>query len=846
MKKRISIIFLIFAIACQPVSKIGTPVPSAPPLTPTEAIETAVITLPVSTPTVTPRLPTATATLQSLPPFTIDFTKPFAPETTLNHWTEAPYGGEEITLPVNLSKTANQPVISGLTTLERNFLSQNGFVVINSQEAQFGDIREEVANEEGQPYYLTVDAAYHALHLQFDELLKALEREQFSAMVKDITSATLDEVLSYLPQVKGTSLENEVLMSAAYLSVGMKLLDPDAAIDTAVTDITSQQIVQIMSYAGRDKSVLFTKFGSEFEDDYGAYRPVGHYAGDPPLEQYFRAMTWYGRVNFRLIDGSRVPVIVTNALRHARINGEVASDMWALLHRALTFMIGPSDDSGPLEYSALMDQIYGNLATVMNLTDEATWAKFQEVGKTELPAPKINSTFVNFIAELPNEKGWRFMGQRFTMDEYIIQNLIYDSVEETADHERRGIPTGADVMGVLGSASGREATITLGATKFPNFLDQFNMLQQAAAAQPESEWLGCSYCAWLYSFFPVVAPKGQAFPAYMRTNAWGYKDLNAALGSWAELKHDTILYTKMAEGAGGGGLPSSPKAPSYVEPNPEAFLRMAFVAGSLANGLSGIMQQYPGTGGSPGLTTDWLLYGMNDLSDRLAKIGQMAADELAGIPLPEEDRGLITECLGMIECMNRKTAYNRPESEMPRMPIVAAVSGYKDEVLEAATGYVDRIYVIIPLENRWEIAQGGVYSYYEFNQPRSARLTDEQWRNRLDSGNAPSMPQWASEFLVPGGNPVSADLILFRIGDVYMVTPAGDHLYLYENSSTGSNVLAELRKGDYVKITDGPAIQGLIYWKFKRLFCADFSQDCTEVEGWAVEKQEWYDRLPQP
>ena len=71
-------------------------------------------------------------------------------------------------------------------------------------------------------------------------------------------------------------------------------------------------------------------------------------------------------------------------------------------------------------------------------------------------------------------------------------------------------------------------------------------------------------------------------------------------------------------------------------------------------------------------------------------------------------------------------------SEQLEVPLVAAVSGAQDSVLEAATGYVDRIYVVVPLEGGLEVAQGGVFSYYEFIQPRDQRLTDDEWRDRTD------------------------------------------------------------------------------------------------------------------
>ena len=46
------------------------------------------------------------------------------------------------------------------------------------------------------------------------------------------------------------------------------------------------------------------------------------------------------------------------------------------------------------------------------------------------------------------------------------------------------------------------------------------------------------------------------------------------------------------------------------------------------------------------------------------------------------------------------------------------------------------------------LANGGVFSYYEFAWPAAERLTDEAWRELLNSGQAPPRPEWTSSFIV--------------------------------------------------------------------------------------------------
>ncbi|MCJ7512071.1 MAG: DUF3160 domain-containing protein, partial [Anaerolineales bacterium] len=383
----------------------------------------------VETPAARSTTSASSAGTPSLAPFAVDLTLPFA-FATPQPWSPQAYAGTPIALPVDLAGVANPHVLDGLTEAQRSFLAENGFVVIRSGEQQFNDIRYGTAFALGQPFFRTTDEAYHALHLLFDDLLKALERQVLRPEMARILLATRDEVRSFADETAGTALEGDVQLAEAYLDVAIHLFDPEAPDSQALPDLVAQQIDQILAAGGRDKSVLFPGF----EDDYGAYKPVGHYAGDPGLEHYFRGLTWLGRVHFPLAQAddpafqpSRLPLVITLALRRAEADGKPASEAWADVHRTLDFLIGPTDDAGPIEYAQLMDQVYGPNATPLALADEARWVEFQ-ASAADLPAPQINSIFVDWTADLAVEKGWRFMGQRFTMDANIFQNLVFDKV----------------------------------------------------------------------------------------------------------------------------------------------------------------------------------------------------------------------------------------------------------------------------------------------------------------------------------------------------------------------------------------------------------------------------------
>jgi hypothetical protein len=81
--------------------------------------------------------------------------------------------------------------------------------------------------------------------------------------------------------------------------------------------------------------------------------------------------------------------------------------------------------------------------------------------------------------------------------------------------------------------------------------------------------------------------------------------------------------------------------------------------------------------------------------------------------------------------------------------------------LEIGTGLVSPIYVLVPNDSGvFQLARGGVYSYYEFTVPRGERMTDEEWRKLFvnewggrpeGSEGPPERPEWIQTYVVETG-----------------------------------------------------------------------------------------------
>jgi hypothetical protein len=225
----------------------------------------------------------------------------------------------------------------------------------------------------------------------------------------------------------------------------------------------------------------------------------------------------------------------------------------------------------------------------------------------------------------------------------------------------------------------------------------------------------------------------------MRNQAWAAKALLSGFGSFAELKHDTILFSKQSIAEGGGENPAPP-ARNWVEPDPVAYARLVEAVKLMQQGLTERSLLSKQAGGL--LASEINLFGF---FERIAK------DELAGKPISRKDNKRLHYIGGELEAIWWRTAdvsqYASP-TEVDDEALIADIGSSPKGVLELGTGRIDRILVLVPDDQgNFQLASGGVYSYYEFLNPPGLRYTDKEWQGLLNSGKAPARPGWEKVFL---------------------------------------------------------------------------------------------------
>jgi hypothetical protein len=349
------------------------------------------------------------------------------------------------------------------------------------------------------------------------------------------------------------------------------------------------------------------------------------------------------------------------------------------------------------------------------------------------------------------------MGQRFVPDSYIFQQLVFNRVGNYRGkpQERHGVrslpftcgdsegglirafPRGLDVLAVFGSEAALEVLREAGDANYDGYEEQMAQLRAEFASMSPEEWAQNLYYSWLHALRPLLDTEAARRTPFDPA-AWARKQLNAALGSWAELRHDTILYAKQSYTVRATGMPMMPElTKGYVEPLPEAFTRLRDLMEQMAVGLRARKLFDEDLG--------------RNLDNFIALLGQLAAlaqKEVDGTPLTEEDFQEIWNVGGtlkQIEQLPPQVAERIADAEVDsKMAVIADVHTDTNtgQVLEEGVGRPTRLLALVSVEGQWSLCEGGVFSYYEFKQPMNQRLTDEQWQAMLEGGQTPEWPEW--------------------------------------------------------------------------------------------------------
>jgi hypothetical protein len=682
------------------------------------------------------------------------------------------------TLPLDLKKVENFANLSRAFGLKENepLLVKNGFVVLKwGMKWGSEDVVEayERLRSIDVPIFITSDSLLHLYHIQFDETLREIEETKFA---DEMASACEAMLKTLLPERKGEprgAMLEAAQRVAAYFGVALKCFNPSADIPDLISGAVDKEITLIEAHQGFAKSPVFN-----YQEDYSQYVPRGHYTRSEKLKKYFKAMMYLGRLTFLLKGGephgpeapylvsaqeaktqTTAAIIITRLAKTVKVGNETVRDIWRRVYTVTSYYVGLADDLTMDEYEACAVKVLGENMDIIKLADEKTFFNLKlELARLSPPAIYSGTgAAVTFdpraLAGIPSPEeldkvlektmGLRFMGQRFIPDSYWFTRLVFPTVGASTGAPSDAItnaggmrvfPCGLDAAALIGSPRAKENLATTGNDKYQGYKETFEKLEKELAKLQDIDWNRNLYWSLFFAWKPLLEEFGTGYQTFMTTKAWQDKELNAVLSSWTALRHDTILYAKQSYTMKVGGIPREEKLPpGYVEPVPLFYARLAALTKMTLKGLADMK-----------VLSEQGKKRLEELEKILVNLQKIAEKELENQNLTEDDRKFISRFAKSL-----KNCVAGANTEAQKTTLVADVHTDQNtsQVLEEGTGELELLFAACKLpDGKIFLAAGPVMSYYEFRHPMSDRLTDEKWREILNSEKAPSRPTWTESY----------------------------------------------------------------------------------------------------
>jgi len=549
-----------------------------------------------------------------------------------------------------------------------------------------------------RPYLVTSDAVLETFYASFSALLGYVERAEFKTAINDFSVKGLE-----VARAKKAPKEIE-----RFFLTGLALVQPDA-VKELPSEVKSET-EKIKSAAGKGTSL----FGKEL--NYADFLIRGKYERDTDLQGFFRALKWYQVFKFDLRKAEDRKSV--SALLDVIQTPEVYASI-ERIHVALKNIIGESRYYGPTTLKSLSEG-----------------GKIPEV-KTDLPWVSVGTTF-NLLPSI------------YTMDAFVFDELIThtdraDTVGTT--NNARILPFGMDIMAAFGSSEAKKILIEeFKENKYVNYENKLDQVAVKIAQYPDSAWERNLYHSWLaLTKMLVQDPPGKS-PEFTKTKAWKRKNLNTALGSWVNLRYETVAYVEQVAaecGEAGYELMNIGYPRGYVEPNPAFFKKLDEAFGKIADRFGSVIKD------------DQLRNAVNDrivkYRKHLKNLTAIAQKELDNTALTDDDYAEIYFIGRSVEhfilIMNSLSPLGAGLSKPDPIMKVVDVQHFDSQTLYEALGYANEIDVIVPYFGRRQVVKGAVYSYYEFRSNET--WLNDKWRQDVTSRGPASyhaFPAWIKDY----------------------------------------------------------------------------------------------------
>jgi len=647
-----------------------------------------------------------------------------------------------------------------------------------------------------RPVFITTDSLLNGFHVLLEDSIGELEKHRIAPMRRHLESV-MPRVHAEISRTQIPAVEFAAAIRQAEYVVGPALAILGGSLD-GFSPETRDEIVRqatLIRTATAQELPLWLGPTSEglLDLDYRRCRPVGFYASDPKLADYFRAVRWLQMIPFR---ANRDTELLAAALLEMARTDDEASFYTGLSCFADIAVRSPYADIAiyrpePEPWTKSATDFLKGLRTRASKGSVPLFGDFYRDGHRLAPE---NGNPLDLLES-------RFLP---SFDTAIARTFL--------DLGEQGIePSGLIFAAGVGSG------FALSHLPPPSAAAALQLRAQYSDA-PSAPNIHSEYLALLST---LVASPDRDAPAFMRNEAWAAKSCQTVLAGWAQYQHTFTLQFRVSADYECATM----VLPGFIEPNPEFFAR----AGNLAAGTASFFERHGAFAATPdreamALRSDaaklrelgsvpdekprerssrtleqheivlalWfrqndqlllpkadsieakrlaLIAALTDRAEKLEKglippspakdslaerwlqLGQLANrlahlshKQLRGLPWSPDDRAFIQqygENLGFVMGYGGN-AWASPRDDAPRWTEIHRQPA-ADRSFAIGIGRPRLIHVLYPYEGREVLCTGSVMSYYEYWE--RDRLTDKQWKAKLDSRAAPPPPDWLAPFV---------------------------------------------------------------------------------------------------
>ena len=619
-------------------------------------------------------------------------------------------------------------------------LQQNNFVITKGNNLQLFHAYEE--NDYRQvPNFITTDLYLQAFHMYFSYILKSLEKQHIIPTLEMLCRSFNAACIKLAEQTEDESLKDMAEHAATFYAIPYYLLTNKTLTVPSKYETEYQEEIEHINKQEDNFSDFLSYKDAYFP--YSLFKPRGHYTREPQLQAYFKAMMWLQTACFCREQQEQLKRSIFQAAvlcTYKSIDQTPLIKLYQHIYTPLTFLMGEADNLSIFDIARILEK-----NNAIHIEDALTAGQIEKVNQALIELAKHKNNIKPQI-EITCRDKINFMPQRYLSDNEVIQKLV-----DVNPNSQRAYPKGLDVFATFGTGTAESLLIDF--YKEPNNWSEYSKeLQQLKDKFKTSKSTQLSvYELWMKSLL-TMQQTDKNNPGFMQTPEWGYKNLNTALASWAELKHDAILYGEqpMAAECGGAG-PPDPIVVGYVEPNLPFWRKME----NILQATRLILQQND-------CMTDDLKGKTDQLNDYVTFLIQVTEKELRGEKLTEPEYRTLEYMGSSIEYFTLSVVdpdlhlddWSLVQGPDKSIAIVADIytrnirGCNKNGILHIATGNANNIYVVVEIEGNLYLTRGATFSYYEFVQPLGTRLTDEEWQKMLEEKKAPAVPEWMKSILI--------------------------------------------------------------------------------------------------